>query len=122
MIFSVRIFWISAIILLLCTIIIICVLHLYKRETIYDEKSKNVVKNLYRKDILVRSSMLNENGTLIYKLVYRNGNIARSKSYDKNGSLKIKQTFYDDGQVHFRTEYRKGGKHTSEFDHQGQII
>ena len=63
--------------------------------------------------------MKDTNGHLIYEIEYKAGAVARTRNYDSEGKLNIEQTFFENGQVHYRTEYTSAGKKTTEFDING---
>lgn len=88
-------------------------------ETIVDKETNNIVLNHYINDVLVKSTMKNKHGYVLYELEYKNGQIVRSRNYDEKGNLNIEQTYYDNGQVHFRNEIIKGKKKSTEFDRNG---
>lgn len=88
-------------------------------ETIVDKETNNIVLNHYINDVLVKSTMKNKHGYVLYELEYKNGQIVRSRNYDDKGNLNIEQTYYDNGQVHFRNEITKGKKKSTEFDRNG---
>lgn len=88
-------------------------------ETIVDKETNNIVLNHYINDVLVKSTMKNKHGYVLYELEYKNGQIVRSRNYDDKGNLNIEQTYYDNGQVHFRNEIIKGKKKSTEFDRNG---
>lgn len=88
-------------------------------ETIVDKETNNIVLNHYINDVLVKSTMKNKHGYVLYELEYKNGQIVRSRNYDEKGNLNIEQTYYDNGQVHFRNEITKGKKKSTEFDRNG---
>jgi hypothetical protein len=58
-------------------------------------------------------------GHLLYELEYVNNKMARRRNYDAKGNLTVEQTYYDNGQVHFRNEYTNQGTKTTEFDTNG---
>jgi YD repeat-containing protein len=90
-----------------------------RTETIVDDESGNVVLYHYKNGDLIKTTMKDKQNRTIYELEYINGRIQRSKNYDTNGKLSIEQTFHNNGQVHYRIEYTKKGKITSEFDNNG---
>lgn len=90
-----------------------------RTETIVDAQTGNIVLNRFENDSLVKSTMQTPDGCMIYELEYSNGQIVRSRNYDARGNLNIEQTFYDNGQVHLRSEITKEGRKTTEFDRNG---
>ena len=88
-------------------------------ESIVDPETHNEVLNQYDGDKLAKSSMKDTNGHLIYEIEYKAGAVARTRNYDSEGKLNIEQTFFENGQVHYRTEYTSAGKKTTEFDING---
>ena len=90
-----------------------------RTETIVDSQTNNIVLNQFVGGKLAKSTMKDVKGHLLYELEYKNGQIARSRNYDIKGNMNIEQTFYDNGQVHFRNEITENGKITTEFDRNG---
>lgn len=91
-----------------------------RTETIVDNETKNIVVNLYKDDIIIKSTMKDTKGHKLYELEYVKGKIVRSRNYDKEGNINVEQTFYDNGQVHYRNEFTSRGKVTTEFDINGK--
>lgn len=91
-----------------------------RTETIVDNETKNIVINLYKDDIIIKSTMKDTKGHKLYELEYVKGKIVRSRNYDKEGNINVEQTFYDNGQVHYRNEFTSRGKVTTEFDINGK--
>ena len=89
-------------------------------EKIIDDETKNIVYVYYSNGNIVKSIMNDSENRKLYELEYSNGVIVRSKNYDLDGKLTIEQTFYKDGQVHFRNEYTSKGKIVTEFDVNGK--
>ena len=74
-------------------------------ETYLDERTSNTVENHYKNGILSKSVMKQQDGKIIYELLYREGNIEKSIQYNEDGKIAIEQTFYSNGEVHYRNEY-----------------
>lgn len=91
-----------------------------RTETILDEVTKNVVDVEYKEGKIVKSIMKDIKGHKLYELEYVNNRIAKSRNFDVNGNLTIEQIYYDNGQVHYRNEYIKGRKKTTEFEINGK--
>lgn len=91
-----------------------------RTETIVDNETKNIVVNQYKDDIITKSTMKDTQGHTIYELEYVKGKIVRSRNYDRKGNINVEQTFYDNGQVHYRNEFTTKGKVTTEFDINGK--
>lgn len=91
-----------------------------RQETILDSESGNLVLNSYKDNLLVKSIMKDKHGHVIFEMEYAHGNLVRSKNYDDKGNVNIEQTYYDNGQVHFRNEFTKKGKVSTEFDNNGK--
>ena len=88
-------------------------------ESIVDSETKNIVVNQYKDGNVVKSTMNDSKGHTIYEVEYSKGRIVRTRNYNNKGILNIEQTFYDNGQVHYRNEYTSKGKITTEFDING---
>ena len=69
-------------------------------------KRKRVIYNFYIADRIVNSIMKNSQGIKIYEVKYHRGIIFLTKSYDDLGNLIILQSYYTNGQVRNRIEYR----------------
>ena len=54
------------------------------------------------------------------ELEYVNERIVRSRNFNNKGQLNVEQTFYANGQVHYRNEYTPNGRITTEFDFNGK--
>jgi len=91
-----------------------------RTESIIDKETGNTVLNLIKNGKVVKSTMKNAKGRVIYEIEYIDDKIVRSRNYDANGKMNIEQTYYDNGQVHFRTEFSTSGKKTTEFDINGK--
>lgn len=91
-----------------------------RQETILDSESGNLVLNSYKDNLLVKSIMKDKHGHVIFEMEYAHGNLVRSKNYDDKGNVNIEQIYYDNGQVHFRNEFTKKGKVSTEFDNNGK--
>ena len=91
-----------------------------RTESIVDSETKNIVVNQYKDGNVVKSTMKDSKGHTIYEVEYSKGKIVRTRNYDSKGKLTIEQTFYDNGQVHYRNEYTPKGKVTTEFDINGK--
>lgn len=90
-----------------------------RTETIVDNETNNIVYNQFVNGELSKSTMKDKKGRLIYELEYKNGKIFRSRNYDAKGIMNIEQTYYDNGQVHYRNEKTIKGKISTEFDKYG---
>ena len=93
---------------------------LNRTETIVDAETNNIVVNKYMDGNIIKSTMKDKKGHTLYELEYVNGKIVRSRNFNDKGELNIEQTFYDNGQVHFRNEFGLKGKVTTEFDINGK--
>ena len=91
-----------------------------RTESIVDSETKNIVINQYKDGNVVKSTMKDSKGHTIYEVEYSKGKILRTRNYDNKGQMTIEQTFYDNGQVHYRNEYTSKGKITTEFDINGK--
>lgn len=91
-----------------------------RTESILDSETKNIVINQYKDGNVVKSTMKDSKGHIIYEIEYTKGKIVRTRNYDSKGKMTIEQTFYDNGQVHYRNEYASKGKVTTEFDINGK--
>ena len=91
-----------------------------RTESIVDSETKNIVVNQYKDGNVVKSTMKDSKGHTIYEVEYSKCKIVRTRNYDSKGKLTIEQTFYDNGQVHYRNEYTSKGKVTTEFDINGK--
>lgn len=91
-----------------------------RTESIVDSETKNIVINQYKDGNVVKSTMKDSKGHTIYEVEYSKGKIVRTRNYDSKGKMTIEQTFYDNGQVHYRNEYTPKGKVTTEFDINGK--
>ena len=91
-----------------------------RTESIVDSETKNIVINQYIDGNVVKSTMKDSKGHTIYEVEYSKGKIVRTRNYDSKGKMTIEQTFYDNGQVHYRNEYTPKGKVTTEFDINGK--
>ena len=91
-----------------------------RTEKISDKETGNTVINQFKSDKLIKSTMRDSSDTIIYEMEYVNDKIVRSKNYDKKGKLNLEQTYYDNGQVHYRIEFTSSGKKTTEFDINGK--
>ena len=91
-----------------------------RTESIVDSETKNIVVNQYKDGNVVKSTMKDSKGHTIYEVEFSKGKIVRTRNYDNKGKLTIEQTFYDNGQVHYRNEYTSKGKVTTEFDINGK--
>ena len=95
-------------------------------EAYLDERTGNTVENHYKNGILSKSVMKQQDGKIIYELLYREGNIEKSIQYNEDGKIAIEQTFYSNGEVHYRNEYTyRDGKDemvTTEFNEMGNKI
>ena len=89
-------------------------------EKITDKETGNIVINQFKDDKLIKSTMRDSSDTIIYEMEYVNDKIVRSRNYDKKGKLNLEQTYYDNGQVHYRNEFTSSGKRTTEFDINGK--
>lgn len=91
-----------------------------RTESIIDSETKNIVINQYKDGNVVKSTMKDSKGHTIYEVEYTKGKIVRTRNYDGKDKMTIEQTFYDNGQVHYRNEYTSKGKVTTEFDINGK--
>ena len=91
-----------------------------RTEKISDKETGNTVINQFKDGKLIKSTMNDSGGTIIYEMEYLNDKIVRSRNYDKRGKLNLEQTYYDNGQVHYRNEFTSSGKKTTEFDINGK--
>lgn len=114
--------WQSVLIGLVSVIILLYILDISKKRTekIYDIETGYTVINQFKNDKLIKSTMNDSSGTIIYETVYLNEKIVRSRNYDKKGNLDLEQTYYDNGQVHYRKEFTLSGKKITEFDINGK--
>ena len=65
-----------------------------KEDIIYDKETTYTLTNIYKKGVLVTSSITNLEGKVIYEIKYdSNGEIETSLSYDNNGNKRIQQFF-----------------------------
>lgn len=90
-----------------------------RTETIIDSETNNIVYNQFVSGKLAKSTMKDKNGHIVYELEYKDGKIGRSRNYDARGIMNIEQTYYDNGQVHFRNEMTINGRKSTEFDRNG---
>lgn len=95
-------------------------INLNRTDTIIDEETNNIVLNIYKDGHLVESIMKDKKGNVIYEVEYINNKITRSKNYDSFGKINIEQTYYENGQVHYRNEFTNKGKKVTEFDINGK--
>ena len=93
---------------------------LNRTETIVEAETNNLVVKKYMDGNIIKSTMKDKKGHTLYELEYVNGKIVRSRNFNDKGELNIEQTFYDNGQVHFRNEFGLKGKVTTEFDINGK--
>ena len=94
---------------LLISVCVTIIFLYYKRKRVIvipDEESGNVIYNFYIADRIVNSIMKNSQGIKIYVVKYHRGIIFLTKSYDDLGNLIILQSYYTNGQVRNRIEYR----------------
>lgn len=94
---------------LLISVCVTIIFLYYKRKRVIvipDEESGNVIYNFYIADRIVNSIMKNSQGIKIYEVKYHRGIIFLTKSYDDLGNLIILQSYYTNGQVRNRIEYR----------------
>ena len=91
-------------------------------DTIVDNDTNNTVTNYLKNGKIIKSIMTNPKGIVVYELEFDGDNISRSTSYNDKGDMTIEQTFYENGQVHYRNEYTSKGKTTTEFDLNGKKI
>ena len=89
-----------------------------RTEEFLDAETGNLVSNQYKDDRLFKSVM-KQKGRVVYEVEYKNDTIYKTRNYDAKGNLNIEQVFYENGQVHYRNEYTKGGKKMTEFDKNG---
>lgn len=90
-----------------------------RTETIIDKETNNIVINQFVRGQLAKSTMKDHKGHIIFELEYKDGKIVRSKNYDTKGIINIEQTYYENGQVHFRNEKTIKGNISTEFDKNG---
>ena len=113
--------------LLFVCIIIIFLYNKRKRTVIIpDEESGNVIYNFYIGDEIVKSIMKNSQGIKVYEVKYRLGVVSLTKNYDEKGRIVILQSYYTNGQVDNRVEYRmvsgKYKKYKIKYDVNGNRI
>ena len=91
-----------------------------RTENILDNETGNLVINQYKDGKVVKSTMKDSKGHIMYELEYVNERIVRSRNFNNKGQLNVEQTFYANGQVHYRNEYTPNGRITTEFDFNGK--
>lgn len=98
--------------LFLAVFVTIIFLYYKRKQTIVisDEESVNTIYNFYFDNTIVKSIMKNPQGIKIYEVKYHLGSVSLTKSYDDEGKIVILQSYYTNGQVESRIEYKQKGK------------